>query len=77
MYQIYFMGACGFDPATAEFVVGCDRHQTYVHFFLSALEIMDYRGSVEELKQVAAHHALLSHCEGCKREQVPSLPEAS
>ena len=57
-----------------EFAVACAKHQTEVHFMISALEMSSFRGSPEELKQIVAHEALLSHCPGCKREQVPALP---
>jgi hypothetical protein len=72
--DIYFMGSSAFEPTNAGFAVMCPKHQVYVPFFLSALEITAYRGSVEELKQVTAHEAVLAHCPECKREQVPALP---
>jgi hypothetical protein len=60
-----------------EFIVACPKHQREVHFIVRRLDMVSYRGSVEELKQVTAKQAILRCCPGCKREEVPSLPEAS
>lgn len=63
-----FTGGCH------EFVAHCPKHSTEVHFILSDVDLMTYRGSIEELKQVTAHRAILKCCVGCQREEVPALP---
>jgi hypothetical protein len=64
-------------PQRLDYQAVCPSHRTVVEFAISALEMVQYRGGADELIRVAAHQAVLAKCDGCKREQVPSLPEAS
>jgi len=72
MMQIMYMYS-GCIPYGVTFGARC-KHHCMAKFHIRLLELQTYRGDIEELKQVAAHEAMLKECPACRSEDVPALP---
>lgn len=60
--------------AHAYFQATCEKHKKSFRFAISVIEMVSYRGSVQELLEVTARHVADEKCDGCHEAKI-ALPE--